>query len=448
MAWYTTGTIAVSGTTVTGTGTNWLDSKQSIGPGQALLIPGSGTVKLYEIASVTSATKLTLKTSPGTIAAGQAYAILSFYTDSIPDFARRLAAQLSYYQSQMDGWQDIMTGSGSVTMTAPDGTAVTISSFAKMTTDVNTALNGLANSLKLPTSNFAGDANDIINPGVYSIPSSTANLPVAANGTLLCLTISSGAAVTQEFTSVSTSSATINRKWTRSATVSSGVANWQPWTQTTLRPVEMATGQDLNTLTESGVYYGGGYVNGPSEIVGAYGFIEVSSTGAGTVVKQVMHTSTANNRYLRTCVNGSWSDWAKIYTTNSKPSLTDLSGKLPVANGGTGQTSLNSLLAALGFTANTSTLNVATASGYTYRFVAGSTVVTTNESGESTVSYFNAFNNACLATVILPGDTTGTSMIIINYSTSRTTSFDFRVYNGTARLTNAAVRVNYIAIGY
>jgi hypothetical protein len=136
MAWYTTGTIAVSGTTVTGTGTNWLDNKQSIGAGQALLIPGSGTVKMYEIASVTSATKLTLKTSPGTIAAGQAYAILSFYTDSVPDFARRLAAQLSYYQSQMDGWQQIMTGTGNVTLTAPDGNSVTISSFLKLTADM------------------------------------------------------------------------------------------------------------------------------------------------------------------------------------------------------------------------------------------------------------------------------------------------------------------------
>ena len=153
MAWYTTGTIAVSGTTVTGTGTNWLDNKQSIGAGQALLIPGSGTVKMYEIASVTSATKLTLKTSPGTIAAGQAYAILSFYTDSVPDFARRLAAQLSYYQSQMDGWQQIMTGTGNVTLTAPDGTSVTISSFAKLTADVSNLTTSVAGKLNsdLPT---------------------------------------------------------------------------------------------------------------------------------------------------------------------------------------------------------------------------------------------------------------------------------------------------------
>lgn len=136
MAWYKTGTIAVSGTTVTGTGTNWLDNKMGIGPGQALLIPGSGTVKMYEVLRVDSATQLTLTSDAGSLAAGQAYAIMSFYADSVPDFARRLSTQLSYYQSQMDGWQQIMTGTGSVTLQAPDGTQVTISSFKKLTADM------------------------------------------------------------------------------------------------------------------------------------------------------------------------------------------------------------------------------------------------------------------------------------------------------------------------
>lgn len=136
MSWYKTGSIAVSGVTVTGTGTNWTDNKMGIGPGQALLIPGAGTVKMYEIARVDSATQITLTSSAGTLAAGQAYAIMSFYTDSVPDFARRLSTQLSYYQSQMDGWQQIMTGTGSISITAPDGTQVTISSFKKLTDDM------------------------------------------------------------------------------------------------------------------------------------------------------------------------------------------------------------------------------------------------------------------------------------------------------------------------
>lgn len=136
MAWYKNGTIAISGATVTGTGTNWTDNKSGIGPGQALLVPAAGTVKMYEILRVDSATKLTLTSSAGTVAAGSAYAIMSFYSDSVPDFARRLSAQLSYYQTQMDGWQQIMTSTGSVTLEAPDGTQVTLSSFKKLTSDM------------------------------------------------------------------------------------------------------------------------------------------------------------------------------------------------------------------------------------------------------------------------------------------------------------------------
>lgn len=144
MAWYKAGTIAISGATVTGTGTNWTDNKMGIGPGQALLIPGAGIVKMYEILRVDSATKITLTSSAGTVAAGSAYAIMSFYTDSVPDFARRLAAQLSYYQSQMDGWQRVMTGTGTINIEAPDGTTVAISSFKKLTDDMAGKVNSSA----------------------------------------------------------------------------------------------------------------------------------------------------------------------------------------------------------------------------------------------------------------------------------------------------------------
>lgn len=140
MAWYRDGTVRVTNgsATVTGTGTLWGDNKQGIGPGQMLLVPAAGTVQVYEILRVDSNTQLTLKDNfVGTTAAASVYAIPSFYTDSVPDFARRLSAQLSYYQSQMDGWQQIMTGNGSVTLTAPNGQAVTISSFKKLTDDMS-----------------------------------------------------------------------------------------------------------------------------------------------------------------------------------------------------------------------------------------------------------------------------------------------------------------------
>ncbi|MES4612993.1 tail fiber domain-containing protein [Ewingella sp. CoE-038-23] len=140
MAWYRDGTVRVTNgsATVSGTGTLWGDNKQGIGPGQMLLVPAAGTVQVYEILRVDSNTQLTLKDNfVGTTAAASVYAIPSFYTDSVPDFARRLSAQLSYYQSQMDGWQQIMTGTGSVTLTTPNGQTVTISSFKKLTDDMS-----------------------------------------------------------------------------------------------------------------------------------------------------------------------------------------------------------------------------------------------------------------------------------------------------------------------
>ncbi|WP_190286007.1 MULTISPECIES: tail fiber domain-containing protein [Pantoea] len=135
MAWYRTGTIAAAkdSKTVTGTGTKWADNKQGIGAGQMLLVPGSGSVQAYEIASVRSDTELTVTEAVASEISGSAYAILAFYGNSYPDFARQLAAQLKYYQSQMDGWQEIMTGTGDVTLVAPDGTSVTISSLSKLT---------------------------------------------------------------------------------------------------------------------------------------------------------------------------------------------------------------------------------------------------------------------------------------------------------------------------
>jgi len=120
------------------------------------------------------------------VAAGAAYAVMSFYTDSIPDFSKRLAAQLGYYQSQMDGWQTIMTGTGAVSVTAPDGTVVNISSFAKLTSDVAKAYTdgGLLNATVTP--NSLGNVTD------FNIYYQTANAnaiiangyPIAKAGTL------------------------------------------------------------------------------------------------------------------------------------------------------------------------------------------------------------------------------------------------------------------------
>lgn len=130
-AWYRTGTITSAGNVVTGTGTLWADNKMGIGSGQMLLVPGDGVVRIFEISSIDSNTQLRLVAIPDSPLTGN-YAIASFYTDSVPDFARRLAAQLSYYQSQMDGWQKILTGTGIINLIAPDGTVVSVPSMSHL----------------------------------------------------------------------------------------------------------------------------------------------------------------------------------------------------------------------------------------------------------------------------------------------------------------------------
>ncbi|MEN3257588.1 tail fiber domain-containing protein [Sodalis endosymbiont of Spalangia cameroni] len=156
MAWYKTGTLSIAANNkkATGHGTRWADNKQGIGTGQMLLLPGTGTVALYEIASVVSDTELLLVSGPPKAVKEASYAIVTYNGGSYVDFGRELSAQLRYYQRQMDGWQHIMTGEGEVTLEAPDGTQVTLSSFKKLAADIagkmdKTALDGKADKSAL-----------------------------------------------------------------------------------------------------------------------------------------------------------------------------------------------------------------------------------------------------------------------------------------------------------
>lgn len=157
-AWYRTGTITSAGNVVTGTGTKWADNKMGIGAGQMLIVPGDGLIKMHEILFIDSDTQLRLVNAPTEELSGE-YAIVSFYTDSVPDFARRLSAQMSYYQSQMDGWQQILTGTGDVTIIAPDGTEVVIPSFNGLMPKSGGAFTG-------PVSMFH-DATDPLEPVTF-----------------------------------------------------------------------------------------------------------------------------------------------------------------------------------------------------------------------------------------------------------------------------------------
>lgn len=175
MAWYKSGTITVkkNSTMITGANTQWADAKKGVGPGQMLFIPGSGSVELYEIDSVDSNTQITLSTPYlGADKTQSAYAIITTYIDSVPDFARRLAAQLNYYQQQLDGWQDILTGEGEITLAAPDGTLVSLKSMA----EISTVLSKLKGAALRDVGTLSGQVMEV---GAFGLGGLCKNIPAA-----------------------------------------------------------------------------------------------------------------------------------------------------------------------------------------------------------------------------------------------------------------------------
>ncbi|WP_145973649.1 pyocin knob domain-containing protein [Phytobacter massiliensis] len=170
---------------------------------------------------------------------------------------------------------------------------------------------GTGGALTLPIANFNGDANNAITAGIYSVSSSTSNLPLVANGIMIVTTIASGTAIIQDFSSVALGSGTVSRAWRRQGNVSSGVTTWKAWMSITQLPTEGATG-DLNTFTNPGTYYGGSYTNGPSAMGNASCMLIVQSTGAGGNMTQLAQYTSSNRTFTRTYAGGTWNDWLEI----------------------------------------------------------------------------------------------------------------------------------------
>lgn len=139
MSWYEAGTVtSVAGTNViTGVGTLWNNPIFGIAPGQMIFIPGSGQVVIYEILAVDSDTKIRITRNIAIAITNSEYAIVTTVSNSMSDLARRTAVQLTLYQKLLEDWQDITTGTGDVTIIAPDGSTVVIPSLSDLTAWVN-----------------------------------------------------------------------------------------------------------------------------------------------------------------------------------------------------------------------------------------------------------------------------------------------------------------------
>lgn len=149
---YTTGTIAVSGNTLTGTGTNFTAAGSLIRNG-CTIIALTSPAQVFQIMAIGGATSLTVTpaASPA-IPAGTKYSILLSDSLSVDGLAQDIAETFTMYQRYMSGFADVMNGTTDVTITI-NGVAVTVpgqKSLAKKGANKDiTSLSGLTTALSV-----------------------------------------------------------------------------------------------------------------------------------------------------------------------------------------------------------------------------------------------------------------------------------------------------------
>ncbi|HGG8755460.1 TPA: tail fiber domain-containing protein [Enterobacter cloacae] len=149
---YTTGTIAVSGNTLTGTGTNFTAAGSLIRNG-CTVIALTSPAQVFQITAIGSATSLTVTPAANpAIPAGTKYAILLSDSLSVDGLAQDIAETFTMYQRYMSGFADVMNGTTDVTITI-NGVAVTVpgqKSLAKKGANSDiTSLSGLTTALSI-----------------------------------------------------------------------------------------------------------------------------------------------------------------------------------------------------------------------------------------------------------------------------------------------------------
>lgn len=149
---YTTGTIAISGNTLTGTGTNFTAAGSLIRNG-CTVIALTSPAQVFQITAIGGATSLTVTpaASPA-IPAGTKYSILLSDSLSVDGLAQDIAETFTMYQRYMSGFADVMNGTTDVTITI-NGVAVTVpgqKSLAKKGANSDiTSLSGLTTALSV-----------------------------------------------------------------------------------------------------------------------------------------------------------------------------------------------------------------------------------------------------------------------------------------------------------
>jgi hypothetical protein len=287
------GTIALTNNSanVTGTGTAFTTDLKA---GDFVVVIVGGVTYTLGVKAITSATALTLVTAyGGPTATGNAWTVVPNATlvGITAQVAADTARAIRGLNLDKANWQQVFSGTGNITVTLPDGSTYTGPSW-----------NYLANNtLSSQAAFFSGDANTITANGIYSPTATATNVPIAVTGVLEHYNRYGNSQMVQIFHSVGTSTATSNKHFIRTGSVTSGVATWTAW-----QP--MFNGSDVIPLANGGTgaptaaaartnlgafYTGGGRITGPTQIDGAIYNI-TSTTGYGEIAFRHPGTLNAN----------------------------------------------------------------------------------------------------------------------------------------------------------
>lgn len=97
---------------------------------------------ISEILRVDNANQLTLRSAYTGSTGSKSYRVPTSPDVSLDAMALDQAAFVAYFQGQIGGYQQLLTGTGNVTITAPDGTSVTVRSQAEWDRLLNTKVTG------------------------------------------------------------------------------------------------------------------------------------------------------------------------------------------------------------------------------------------------------------------------------------------------------------------
>ncbi|HFK5751266.1 TPA: pyocin knob domain-containing protein [Enterobacter ludwigii] len=295
---YTTGTIAISGNTLTGTGTNFTAAGSLIRNG-CTVIAMTSPVQVFQITAIVSSTSLTVTPSANpAVPSGTRYAILLSDSLSVDGLAQDIAETFTMYQRYMSGFADVMNG----------------------TTDVTITINGVAVTV----------------PGQKSLAKKGANSDITSiSGLTTALSIGQGG----------TGAKTKEDARTNFGLGTSAVRDEQTSINDATADRVMTTGKAFGLGSQVGIqtaigsagavgFYGSAGTNwgSPGGLTGGFGVIQMPGNNA-LYRTQFATTDSGTRAFLRAIQNGVFGSWVEFYTSGNTTKASDgtLKAASPIA---------------------------------------------------------------------------------------------------------------------